>query len=197
MPSEYPKTVELKDGSKATLRVMTDDDLEDVIAFFQSLSEEDRLYLRSDTSNPENVKRRFGNLNYENVFPMVVIVEGGIVGIATLFRAEFGWMRNLGEIRVVINSGYQRKGLARILIRELFFQALSKKLYKIQIELMDTQVSAKIAAERMGFHQEAVLRKHVTDINGVRRDLVIMSLDVEELWYLLEDHITTPDFRLH
>ncbi len=194
---KYPKSMELKDGSKVTLRIMTDDDLEAVIAFFQSLPEEDRLYLRSDTKNPENVRRRFGNLNYDNMFPIFVLFEGEIVGIATLFRAEFGWMRNLGEIRVVITSAYQRRGLARILIRELFFHALSQQLYKIQLEFMDTQESARIAAEHMGFREEATLHKHVTDINGVRRDLIIMTLDVEEMWYLMEDYIKTPDFRIH
>ncbi len=194
---KYPKMIELKDGTEIKLRIMTDDDLEAVIAFFQSLPEKDRLYLRYDTKNPENVKRRFGNLNYDNMFPILVFIEEEIVGIATLFRAEFGWMRNLGEIRVVITSAFQRKGVARVLIRELFFHALSKQLYKIQLEFMDTQESARIAAEHLGFHKEATLRKHVTDINGVRRDLIIMTLDVEEMWYLMEDYIKTPDFRIH
>lgn len=193
---KYPKSKELKDGTEITLKIMTDDDLEAVIAFFQSLPEKDRLYLRYDTKNPENVRRRFGNLNYDNMFPILVFIEEEIVGIATLFRAEFGWMRNLGEIRVVITSAFQRKGVARILIRELFFVALSKQLYKIQFEFMDTQESARIAAEHMGFHKEATLRKHVTDINGVRRDLIIMSLDVEEMWYLMEDYVKSPDFRI-
>jgi len=194
---EYPKSVELKDGTKVNLLVMTDDDLDDVIEFFQSLPEEDRLYLRSDTKNPENVRRRFGNLNYQNMFPILAKVDDEIIGIATLFRSAFGWMRNVGEVRFVIAHHYQRKGLATILARELFFQALRQKLYKIQLELMDTQVSAMVAAERLGFHKEATLRKHVTDIKGIRRDLVIMTLDVEDLWYLMEDHIKTPDFRLH
>ncbi len=193
---KYPKLKELKDGTEITLRIMKNDDLEGLIAFFQSLAEKDRLYLRSDTKNPEIVRRRFGNLNYDNMFPILVFFEEEIVGIATLFRAEFGWMRNLGEIRVVITSAFQRKGLARILIRELFFHALSKQLYKIQFEFMDTQESARIAAEHMGFHKEATLRKHVTDINGVRRDLIIMTLDVEEMWYLMEDYVKSPDFRI-
>jgi RimJ/RimL family protein N-acetyltransferase len=106
-------------------------------------------------------------------------------------------MRNLGEIRVVISKKYQRKGLATILTKELFFQALNRKLYKLQAELMDTQLSAITAFERLGFRKEANLKKHVTDINGIRRDLIIMTLDVEDLWYLMEDYIKTPDFRIH
>ncbi len=193
----YPKSIELEDGKIITFSIMTDGDLEEVIGFFQSLPEKDRLYLRSDTANPENVRRRFGNPNYETMFPILARADKELIGMATLWRAAFGWMRNLGEVRVVIAPEYQKKGLATILTRELFFQALKKKLYKLQAELMDTQVSAMSAFEKLGFRKEATLRKQVTDITGVRRDLVIMSLDVEELWYLMEDHIKTPDFRIH
>jgi RimJ/RimL family protein N-acetyltransferase len=52
---------------------------------------------------------------------------------------------------------------------------------------MEDQKSAIKAFERMGFKKEATLRKHVTDIEGKRRNLVIMSQDIEELWNTLED----------
>ena len=194
---DYPKNFKLKDDTKVVLRIMTENDLDGVIGFFQNVPDEDRLYLRMDTKNPENVKRRFGRLNYDAMFPLLALVNTKIIGIATLYRAEFGWMRNLGEIRVVIAKEFQRKGLATILTREIFFQALKRKLYKIQAELMDTQDSAVFAFERLGFRREATLHKHVTDIKGIRRDLIIMTLDVEDLWYLMEDYVKTPDFRIH
>jgi len=50
-------------------------------------------------------------------------------------------------------------------------------------------LSAIAAFEHMGFKKEAVLHKHVTDINGERHNLVIMSLDIKDLWYLMEDFI--------
>ena len=37
--------------------------------------------------------------------------------------------------------------------------------------------------------EEAVLKKHVTDTHGERRNLVIMCLDIKDLWYLLEDFV--------
>ena len=193
----YPKQIVLRDGTKLDLVVMTEDDLDDLFAFFQSLPPEDRLYLRSDISDPENVRRRFGELDYDRMFPLLARHRGHIVGLATIWRASFGWMRNLGEIRIVIAHDFQRRGLATIFTRELFFQALKQKIYKLQAELMDTQESAIAAFERLGFRKEATLRKHVTDIKGIRRDLVIMSLDAEDLWYLIEDSILTPEFRMH
>ncbi len=193
----YPKTIQLEDDTPIRLEILTDDDLPELITFFQSLPEEDRLYLRSDICDPENVRRRFGKPDYDRMFPLLARIDGTIIAIATIWRATFGWTRHVGEVRICISREYQQRGLATKLTRELFFQALKQKLYKLQAELVDSQESAIAAFERMGFHKEATLRKHVTDIKGHRRDLVIMALDVEELWNLVEDHVQTADFRMH
>ena len=193
---EYPKTIELTDGIMVTLELLTDNDLDRLIKFFQHLPEKDRLYLRSDITDPENVRRRFGNPDYDNMFPIIARVNGEIMGIATIFRASFGWMRNLGEVRICIAPEFQKRGLSTLLVREIFFQALKMGIYKLQAELMDTQKAAITAFNHLGFKQEALLPKHVTDIKGVRRDLVIMTLDVEDLWATQEDYVKSPDFRI-
>ncbi|MEJ2537237.1 MAG: GNAT family N-acetyltransferase [Calditrichia bacterium] len=184
---KYPKEVKLKTEEKVVLRLLTLDDLEPLIYFFQNLSSKDRMFLRSDVMQKEYIYRRYGKMNYDVMFPLIALSNGKIVAIGTLFRAEYGWMRHLGELRCVVSEDYKRKGLCTILIRELFLHALSTDLYKIQAEIMEDQASAISAFKRMGFKTEAILNKHVTDINGKRRNLVIMSLDIQELWYLMED----------
>ena len=186
---EYPKEVSLKTGQKVTLRLLSENDIDTLVQFFQALPEQDRMYLRSDVTKKENIVRRFGSLNFDKVYPVIALDRDRIVAIGSLWRAEHGWMRNLGEIRVVVAQDFQRKGLCTILTREIFFHALTTDLYKIQAELMEDQVAALNAFERLGFKKETVLRKHVTDINGERANLVIMSLDIQEMWYLMEDFI--------
>jgi RimJ/RimL family protein N-acetyltransferase len=186
---EYPKKVSLKSGQHLTLRLLNEDDIDSLVHFFQDLPKKDRMYLRSDVSKRENILRRFGSLNFDKVYPVIALDRDRIVAIGSLWRAEFGWMRNLGEIRVVVSPDFQRQGLCTILTREIFFHALTTDLYKIQAELMEDQVGAHNAFERLGFKKETVLRKHVTDINGKRVNLVIMSLDIQEMWYLMEDFI--------
>ena len=186
---EYPKEISLKSGQNLTLRLLKEDDIETLVQFFQELPEEDRMYLRIDVMKRENIVRRFGTLNYDKVYPVIALDRDRIAAIGSLWRAEFGWMRNLGEIRVVVARDYQRKGLCTILTREIFFHALTTDLYKIQAELMEDQVAAFNAFERLGFKKETVLRKHVTDINGNRTNLVLMSLDIQEMWYLMEDFV--------
>ena len=52
---------------------------------------------------------------------------------------------------------------------------------------MEDQTSAAAAFERIGFHKEAVLNKHVTDIKDNRKNLIIMGLDIQDMWHILED----------
>lgn len=185
---KYPKTVKIKNGNTVKLKILKTDNLESLVEFFQSLPLEDRMYLRSDVMNRKYIMRRFGHMNYDLMYPVIAVDDDRIIAIGTLFRAEFGWMRNLGEIRCVVSPKYKRNGLCTILVRELFLQAVSKDLFKVQAEIMEEQKSALKAFERMGFKKEAILKNHVTDIKGQRRNLVIMSLDIEELWTILEDH---------
>ncbi len=185
----YPKEVHLKSRENLILRPMESDDIDSLINFFKSLPIEDRMYLRSDVTQKENVIKRFGTLNHNIRFPLLAFHENKLIGIGSLYRAEFGWTRHLGEIRIVISPNFQRKGLSTVLVKELFFYAISTDLYKIQAEIMENQTSAISAFEHMGFKKEAVLHKHVTDIKNERQNLVIMSLDIKDLWYLMEDFI--------
>lgn len=186
---KYPKEVHLKSGETIILNPLQKDEMEKLIQFFQSLPVEERMYLRSDVKKRENIIKRFGTLNYNIRFPLIAHFGQDIIAIGSLYRSEFGWTRNLGEIRVVVSPKFQRKGLCTILVKELFFYAISTNMYKIQAEIMENQSSAITAFEHMGFKKEAVLHKHVTDIKGERRNLVIMSLDIKDLWHLMEDFI--------
>jgi len=195
--AEYPKTVKLKDKKSVQLQLLVRDDIGRLAQFYKSIPESDRLFLRFDITDERNVQRRFSNLDYNHIYPIIAVNENSIVGIATLDRAEFGWKRNLGEIRVVISPDFQRKGLATIFVREIFFHALKVKIYKIQAEMIETQESAIAAFEKLGFRKEATFRKHVTDIRNRRRDLIVMTLDIEDFWYLVEDYVEGKDFRIH
>jgi len=186
---KYPKEIHLKTDEVIVLNPLQDDEMEKLVYFFQSLPVDERMYLRSDVKQRENIIKRFGTLNYNIRFPLLAHNNDKIVAIGSMYRAEFGWTRNLGEIRVVVSPDFQRKGLCTILVKEMFFHAISTDLYKIQAEIMENQESAITAFEHMGFKKEAILQKHVTDINGERHNLVIMSLDIKDLWYLMEDFI--------
>ena len=195
--AEYPKNVKLKDETKITRKLMVEENLDSLFEFYKTIPESDRMFLRVDVTDKKNVERRFGKLNYDYIYPILAYDKDKIIGLGTIFRPSYGWKRNLGEVRVLINPDYQRKGLATIFVRELFFYALKAKIFKLQAEMTENQSSAIAAFERLGFREEARLKKHVTDIRGRRRDLVVMTLDIEDFWYLMEDYVESHDFRIH
>jgi len=187
---KYPKEIKLKNGESIIIREFREQDMEALIAFLQALSIEDRLYLRSDVMNRENIIKRFGHIDFNKMYLLIAWHKERIVAQCNISRAEFGWKRNLGEIRIVVAKDFQRMGLCTALTKELFLYALTTNLYKIQAEIMENQESARAAFERMGFKKEAVLQKQVTDINDKRNNLIILSLDIQDMWYLLEDFMS-------
>lgn len=191
---DYPKKVFLKDNYPIILRNMVKEDKEALIRFFRNLPEEDRLFLKEDVTNEEVIKRWFEQIDYSKVLPIIAEADGGvIVGDATLHRNNYGWSKHVGEIRIVVAREFQKRGLGSILAKELIRHAQNFGLDKIVAEMMDKQISAQNAFKKLGFIEEAVLKNHVTDIHGIKRDLIIMSNEVGLLWETMEDLIS--DYR--
>ena len=189
MFSEYPKTVTLRDGLPVIFRPMDKTDEKELLNFFCTIGPEERHYLKEDVTNPNVIRRWAETLNYDHVIPMLAVYDGKIIGDATLHRTRFGWSQHVGEIRLVTHPAYRRKGLGSLLAREIFFLALKLKLDKVVAQMMEEQQSAVQVFSRLGFQQEAVLKDYVTDIQGEKHDLIIMSQSIVEFWHRIQDLI--------
>jgi hypothetical protein len=99
---KYPKELTLKNQKPVSLRLLTENDLDNLVDFFKNLPIKDRMYLRIDVKKRENILKRFGQINYDNMFPLIALNEECIVAIGTIYRSMFGWIRNVSEIRVVV-----------------------------------------------------------------------------------------------
>jgi hypothetical protein len=64
---------------------------------------------------------------------------------------------------------------------------------KIVAHMVDSQVAAWRTFEKLGFHKEAELPGHVTDIHGKRRNLLIYANEVSHIWSAMESLL--GDFR--
>lgn len=194
--SEYPKKFSIKDNLEITLRQMVKEDEAKLLEFFRKLPETDRMYLRDDVSKPETIRKWVENLNYERVFPVLAFHGDSIIGDATLHREKFGWMKNVGEIRIVVSPDYRKKGAGAILAREIYYIALKTGLKKLIAEMMAEQHNAIKVFDKLGFVQEAVLSEHVVDSKGKTHNLVIMTNDVEALWQRIQDYerFNLPDY---
>lgn len=175
----YPQEVKLEDGAPLILRAMNRQDERALIDFFDDLREEDRLYMRNDVTNSRVIREWFGTLNYNRVFPLLAVHEKRIVANATLHRKPFGWMRHLGEVRIVVSPDFRKRGLARIMFNELIKSAAEAGLEKLTAELAVTQKGASEMFRKVGFKDEAVLKNYIRDARDETHDLLVMTLDVK------------------
>ncbi|MDD3582323.1 MAG: GNAT family N-acetyltransferase [Desulfobacca sp.] len=169
----------LKDGTRVTLRPMNKDDREKLIDFFLRVSDEDRLYLRSDVRNPEVIDHWVNNIDYHKVFPLLAEVDGKIVGDATLHMRKTGWKRHLGNVRVVVAKDFQNKGLGTLLINEIAELAWEFGLEKLFAEIYFNSPAALNAFKRAGFGVKAVFEDLVKDRYGRNADMIVMVCDIE------------------
>jgi len=183
----FPVRLKTKGGGRqVTIRPMDPGDGPAVLEFYRGLPEEDRLFLRDDVTTPEWLERFVRSIDRETAISLVAEREGKIVGNATLYRTRFGWTAHVAQIRVAVARELQRKGIGTALAHELVRLAIGFGTEKLVAEVVDNQVGAKRAFEKLGFLPEAVLKGHVKDIHGIRRNLMILSSDVSHAWHAME-----------
>jgi len=183
----FPKQITLRDRSVVMLRPMMREDKEGLLAFFRRLAPEDRQFLKDDVTRPEIIEGWARDLNYDRVLPILAEFEGRIVGDATLHRQAYGWMRYVGEIRLVTDPFLRRRGLATAMAREIFYLALQAGLDKMVAEMVADQVAAIKVFGKLGFQQEARLANQVVDLQGRKHDLVIMTTDIPALMQKMQE----------
>jgi len=187
--------VKLKDGTEVVIRELALNDLEQSMAFFQALPKEDRVYLRVDVTKPENIEQRIKRMKIDNVYRYVAFAGDRIVADGALELEAEEWEQHMAELRLIVAHDYQRKGLGLLMARELFTLAASKNVEEVVARFMAPQKAARSVLEKLGFHQDTVLHDYVRDIDGNKRDLVLMRCDLKSLWEKLEDYISNFDWK--
>ena len=177
----YPRELKLPDGDEVSINLLTADDKDAVLAFARSLPEEDLLFLRVDLTQEDVVDDWIANVESNNSTTIVAYSGDNLVGYATVHRSPARWTRGVGEIRVNVAASHRAKGLGRNLIAQIFDISRGLELRKLMANMTTDQHSAQAAFRRLGFVPEALLADYVEDRNGVTRDLVIMSYDVDGL----------------
>ena len=187
---EYPKDVRLRDGTFITVRPLEPQDLEGLLHFFQSLSEEDRLYLKEDVTNQEVVARLVADLNYRRSLPLLAFHQDLIIAYASLEMPRRAWSKHVVELNGVVLDAYKKRGLSSVLVKELVDLAKRQGYDLILCPIMDTQEAARKSLVRLGFRKEATLRNFAMDSKGVKHNLFFMTNDIEELWRNMADMLS-------
>jgi RimJ/RimL family protein N-acetyltransferase len=189
------KVVKLKDGTDVIIRPLRKDDLGRSLAFFRALPIEDRLYLRKNVTRLEVVKQRILDIESDEVRRLVIVCGDEIVADGALELKGHDWKEHTGELRVIVARPFQRKGLGMLLTRELYLLAVSERLEKLVIKVMEPQIAARKIVEKLGFREDTILTQYARDIKGERHNLVVMQCDLNSVYQALEDYFTDMDWE--
>jgi len=190
------KVAKLWDGTEVLIRPLRTDDLEQSFAFFKALPEEDRAYLRVDVTKRDLVERRIHTALGSDCIERIVAVSGmAIVADGTLEIGDHDWDNHIAEIRLIVASSEQRRGLGTLVARELYTMAAEKKVEEIIVKMMRPQKAARGIFRKLGFREEILFPDYVKDMKGSRQDMIVMRCDLEALWKKMEDFVDGSDWQ--
>ncbi len=176
----------LRDGMAVTIRLQETTDAKALLDFYCALPEEDRQYLDDDVATPEWIRRFIQRTDFKTRYPIVAEAAGRIIGHAWLIRTQQGWMSHVGQLRFAVARDQQRKGLGLALVREILHIAENIGLDIMTARVLEDQVGVLCICEKLGFKREAVLQGYARDVQGHRRNLVILGNDISRIWDAME-----------
>ncbi|MGC9942877.1 MAG: GNAT family N-acetyltransferase [Verrucomicrobiota bacterium] len=176
---KFPKTVRLKDTKKATLRPLRVDDEKEFHELFQGIPERERMFIKHRVQDKKVIRDWCRNIDVGRNLPLVGLINGKIVGDATLHQQLGGWKRHIGRVSVLVHPEFRGRGLARALITEILDIARRAGLEKVEAEFIGEQEAAVKMFAMLGFRQLTRLEDYVKDMQAISHDYVLMGLDLK------------------
>ncbi len=182
LAEEYPKQITLKNSAEVTIRLLSSGDTDALYQFFQSISRDDRMFLRDNVRDKSVIEGWCRNMDFEHVIPVLALVGDKIVAEISLHLERHGWKSHIGKLRLVVHKDFRRQGLAVEMVKEIIEIALhTGSLEQLNAECMvDTQQGAIRMLELLGFIQRAILPGQVKDIEGRTHDLTLLSYELRD-----------------
>jgi GNAT superfamily N-acetyltransferase len=151
-----------------------------MLGFARSLPEQDLLFLDRDIAQPAVVDQWVRDVADGRLATIAAWRDNSIVGYATTARGNVRWSRHVADLRVVVAEDYRGLGLGRWLLELVFEMALEAGASKLVARMTPDQTGALSLFRHLGFEQEAVLRDHALDANGLTHDLMVLSFHTRQ-----------------
>lgn len=175
----FPKTLKLKDGKKATLRLLNAKDEKEFHLLFLGIPEQERMFIKHRVQDIKVIRDWCKKIDVGRNLPLVGIIDKKLVGSATLHQDLGGWKRHIGRVSVLVHPKFRGRGLARALISEILDIARSAGLEKVEAEFIGEQKAAVKMFAMLGFRQLVCLEDYVKDMQAIPHDYVLMGLDLK------------------
>lgn len=172
---KFPMQIRLQ-GRTVMLRPIAAGDRDALLAFARALPQDDLLFLDRDITEPSEVERWLAAVAAGDLMTVAAWEDGTVVGYATYDRGNVRWTQHVAELRVVVAAAARGIRLGRLLLELVFEMAIDDGVTKVIARMTPDQTGARRLFQRLGFHQEAVLKEHARDGSGTLRDLLVLSL---------------------
>jgi len=176
---KYPKEIKLKDDSKTKFRPLRKDDEKAFHEFFLAVPEGERMFIKHRVTDPKVIRDWCQNIDLGRNFPLLALINGKIVGDATLHQQLGGWKRHIGRVSVLVHPKFRGRGLARALVTEIVTLARHLGLEKVEAEFIGGQDAAIKVFAMLGFSNLVSLSDYVKDMQAITHDYVLMGLDLK------------------
>ena len=186
VPGKLPRVLNLAHGVTVNVRLAGPGDEQRLLDFYRCLPLADRLFLKDDVTTEGWVARFMRRVACGEIRSLIAERDGRIVAEATLARAAHGWSMHVAELRVAVARIVRRQGLGSALAGLLVEMAIDEGADKLVVQVVEHQTAALQVFRKLGFQPEAVLRRHVKDVSGTRRDLLILANDLSHAWVAME-----------
>jgi L-amino acid N-acyltransferase YncA len=160
------------------IREQKPEDLEALLAFYASIPEDERTFLKEELLDHQTVASW---LHDEQACRGLACDGGDVIGVVGVVPLV-GWSDHVGEIRLVVAGDRRRSGVGRALARWALVAAIGNGLRKLIVEVVAEQEGAVAMFQSLGFHAEALLRDHIRARDGQTRDLILLAHPVVEQW---------------
>jgi GNAT superfamily N-acetyltransferase len=174
----FPKTVALKDGTKAALRPLRKDDEKGFHELFLGIPEPERMFIKHRVTDIKVIREWCHNLDYGRNLPLIGLLGGKITGVATLHQQLSGWKRQIGRVSVSVHPDFRGRGLARALIAEILDIARRAGLERVEAEFIGEQATAMKMFAMLGFSELMRQEDYVKDMQAISHDYILMGLDL-------------------
>jgi GNAT superfamily N-acetyltransferase len=176
---KYSREIHLKDGSKSRLRPLRKDDEQDFHHFFLGVPEPERMFIKHRVTDLQVIREWCLNIDLGRNLPLLALIDGTIIGAATLHQQLGGWKRHIGRVSVLVHPKFRGRGLARSLVSEIVSLARQLGLEKVEAEFLGEQEAAIKMFAMLGFSNLLRLEDYVKDMQAVTHDYVLMGLELK------------------
>ena len=173
----FREMVTLKEGSYILLRPMIKEDMQKLVDFYSSVSDDDLRSFRHYVKDPNLLQEWCDHLDYGKVLPVLALAKDRVVGSGSLHFNE-GPKRHIGEVRLFLAKDYRKRGLGMKMIRALIDLARKHGLSILTAEIIADMTKLVKAFEQLGFKSMSTLDDYFMFPDGDSCDVVFMMMSL-------------------